>query len=787
MMEDVGAIREGHYRSVADALPALITFLTPGGDIESVNQRVLDYLGVDVVEVKARGIEGDLHPDDRPAVVAAFRRALETTEPYEIEQRLRRADGVYRWFHVRTQPLRDRDGRVVRWYCFKTDIDDRKRAEELLAGEKQLLEMVARGRSMPDVLDALCRHVEHTAAGCYCSVLLVDATGTRLEHGAAPSLPEEFIRSVIGLRVHPDTGPCAMASYLNEQVLATDLATERRWGGWCPSALAYGLRSCWSTPFTSTTGKVLGAFALYTTEPGTPTPLQQSLIERFTHIASIAVGRAQDDAALRRSEARKAAILDSAIDGIVTIDHEGLVTEFNPAAERTFGYCRDDAVGRPLADLIIPPSLRDQHRQGLARYLASGEARILGRRVEMMAMRADGSEFPAELAITRIPVDGPPSFTGYLRDITERKRAEGELRRSEAFLAQAQRVSSTGSFSWRVETGEIAWSHELYRIFEFEPGTPVTLERIGSRVHVDDLPMLQEMIERAGAGRDFEYDHRLQMPDGSTKYLHLVVRATYDKEGRLEYIGASQDITARRLSELALGAARAELAHVARINSLGVLTASIAHEVNQPLTAAITNGSTCVRWLAADPPDIGEATDAARRMIADGKRAADVIARLRALFDKRIAAAERVNLSETTREVLALLASELQRSRAIVRADLADDLPFVTGDRVQFQQVILNLVSNALDAMRDIHDRPRHLVIRTEDDEGHVRVTVQDTGVGFAPQDADRLFEPFYTTKGSGMGIGLSISRTIVENHQGRLWAVPNESVGATFAFSIPR
>jgi signal transduction histidine kinase len=413
---------------------------------------------------------------------------------------------------------------------------------------------------------------------------------------------------------------------------------------------------------------------------------------------------------------------------------------------------------------------------------------MIGQRVETMAMRADGSEFPVELAVTPIPLDGPPSFTGYLRDITERKRAEGELRQSEAFLAQAQRVSSTGRFSWRIATGEITWSDELYRIFEFEPGTPVTLERIGSRVYPDDLPMLQEMIEHAGDGRDFEYHHRLQMPDGSVKYLHLVVRATYDREGRLEYIGAAQDITARRRSELALGEARAELAHVARINTLGVLTASIAHEVNQPLTAAITNGSTCARWLAADPPNVVEATDAARRMIQDGKRAADVIGRLRALVGKRVAAAERVNLNEAAKEVLALLASELQRNRAVVRADLADDLPFVTGDRVQLQQVILNLVLNAVDAMRDVDSRPRHLSLRTDyDDDQGVHVTVQDVGVGFAPQDADRLFEPFYTTKGAGMGVGLAISRTIVESHQGRLWAVPNESVGATFAFSIPR
>ena len=501
-------------------------------------------------------------------------------------------------------------------------------------------------------------------------------------------------------------------------------------------ALSHGLQACWSTPIASAGGTVLGAFAIYYDEPRTPTPLQQSLIERFTHIASIAVERAQGDVALRRSEARKAAILDSAIDCIVTIDHEGRITEFNPAAERTFAYHRDEVVGKPLADVIIAPSLRDRHRQGLARYLATGEARILGRRIEMTAVRADGTEFPVELAVTRIPQDGPPSFTGYLRDITERKRAEEELRRSEAFLAQAQRVSATGSFSWRIETNEITWSDELYRIFGFEPGTPVTLERIGTRVHPDDMPMLPDMIERSRLGRDFAYEHRLQMPDGSVRYLHLVVRATHDKDGQLEYIGAAQDVTERQLSELALGKARSELAHVARVTSLGALTASIAHEVNQPLTAAITNGSTCLRWLAADPPNVDEASEAARRTIRDGRRAAEVIARLRALFGKQAAAAERFNLGEAAREVIALLAAELQGSRAVVRADFDEDLPLVTGDRVQLQQVILNLLLNALDAMREIDGRPRHLAIRTErDDEDRVRLTVQDAGAGFDPQD----------------------------------------------------
>ena len=195
----------------------------------------------------------------------------------------------------------------------------------------------------------------------------------------------------------------------------------------------------------------------------------------------------QEERDLKRSEVRKAAIVDSSLDCIVTIDHEGRITEFNPAAEHTFGYRREEVLGRQLADVLIPPSIREKHRQGFARYLATGEARVLGKRIEMTAVRADGSEFPVELAITRIPLEGPPSFTGYLRDITERKRAEQELRRSEAFLAEAQHLSRTGSFSWRVATDEITWSAQLYHIFEFDRGVPVTLKMIES---VESIPKI---------------------------------------------------------------------------------------------------------------------------------------------------------------------------------------------------------------------------------------------------------------------------------------------------------
>lgn len=248
-----------------------------------------------------------------------------------------------------------------------------------------------------------------------------------------------------------------------------------------------------------------------------------------------------------------------------------------------------------------------------------------------------------------------------------------------------------------------------------------------------------------------------------------------------------REVAERQRAEAALGKTRSEIAHVARVTSLGALTASIAHEVSQPLSGIITNASTCLRMLDADPPDVDGARETARRTIRDGNRASDVITRLRAMFSKREFTLEPLDMNEATREVIALSSSDLQRNRVILESELADDLPRITGDRIQLQQVILNLFLNASDAMAGVDDRPRHVLVRTER-EGHdrVRVTVRDAGVGIDRQSVEKLFETFYTTKSGGMGIGLSVSRSIVERHHGRLWAELNDGPGATFSFSVP-
>jgi PAS domain S-box-containing protein len=376
---------------------------------------------------------------------------------------------------------------------------------------------------------------------------------------------------------------------------------------------------------------------------------------------------------------------------------------------------------------------------------------------------------------------------GVNTDIEDRKRAEGELRRAYDSFADAQRLSKTGSFITDLVGDDHNWSDETYRIFEFEPGTNVTVQRIRDIIHADDLSSFDSVIARALTGLDVNFSFRIVTANGALKHVRGVAHVIEQIEGRPMFVGALQDVTESMIAEEALNLARSQLAHVARVTTLSELTASIAHEVNQPLSGIITNASTCLRMLDAHPPNVDGARETARRTIRDGNRASDVITRLRAMFSNKELSLEPLDLNEATREVIVLSLSELQRNRVVLQSELADDLPNVTGDRIQLQQVILNLLRNGSDAMVDVRDRPRHMLITTaREHRDRVRVTVRDAGTGFDRQNLDSLFEAFYTTKSDGMGIGLSVSRSIVEKHHGRLWAEPNEGAGATFSFSIP-
>jgi PAS domain S-box-containing protein len=367
------------------------------------------------------------------------------------------------------------------------------------------------------------------------------------------------------------------------------------------------------------------------------------------------------------------------------------------------------------------------------------------------------------------------------------KQIEGVLRHSEMYLAEAQRLSQTGSFGWDVSRGEIFWSEESFRIYGYDKAPFVTVDMVLQRIHPEDRALVQRTIERASSEKDLDYEYRLLMPDASVKHVHVVAHAVRDHGDQLEFIGALMDVTAAKQAEEELHKTQTELAHVTRVTALGELTASIAHEVNQPLAALVTNAEACLRWLDRGTPDLGEARGAVESIIKDGNRAAEVIRHVRALTNKTDTQKTPLDINDVVNEVIVLVQRELFSHRVSLRTEFAPALPVVLADRVQLQQVTINLIMNGIEAMQPITDRPRELVIRSHQDEARqVLVTVEDCGVGISAENADRLFNAFFTTKSSGMGMGLSICRSIIAAHGGRMSAANNAGPGATFQFTLP-
>jgi PAS domain S-box-containing protein len=492
---------------------------------------------------------------------------------------------------------------------------------------------------------------------------------------------------------------------------------------------------------------------------------------------------------LRRAEEKTRLIVDTALDAVVTMDADGIIASWNKQAETVFGWSQSEAIGRRMADMIIPHHQRQAHERGLRHFLATGDGPILRRRVEITAVRRSGVEFPVELQVMPMKLDPGWFFSAFIRDITDSKLAQQKLRESELNLRQMTETIPEMLWSATAE-GTIDYCNA--RVLDYSGFSAEEIMGTGweKLLHPDDVDhAARAWASCVATGAPYRVEVRtLHAADRTYRWCITSALPLLDQHGRiLKWFGTIVDMQDWKQAQEELRNAQAELAHVTRVMTMGQLTASIAHEVNQPLAGIITNASTCLRMLAADPPNVDGARETARRTIRDGNRASDVIKRLRALFSKKDPTTEAMDLNEATREVIVLSSGEIQRNNVVLRAELADDLPFVKGDRVQLQQVILNLVRNASDAMSTIDDRPRQLLIRTERDEGdRVRLTVTDAGTGFDPQVADRLFEAFYTSKSDGMGMGLSLCRSIIESHHGHLWAGLNHGPGATFSFAIP-
>jgi C4-dicarboxylate-specific signal transduction histidine kinase len=388
-----------------------------------------------------------------------------------------------------------------------------------------------------------------------------------------------------------------------------------------------------------------------------------------------------------------------------------------------------------------------------------------------------------------ISVENARLYAELINENRDRRRAEEALRESEASLAEGQRISRTGSWHWNVTTGEFRWSVEHFHLFGLNPAAVQPSYRTFiERVHSDDRPAFEQTIAHALEQRGpFQHEYRIVLPDGSVRHQLSLGHPKVTEAGDLEYAGTIMDITGRKQSEDALRNAQAELARVTRVTTMGELAASIAHEINQLLGAIVANANASLRWLDREKPDFDEARSAISRIANDGMRAAEVIRSLRALAKRTGPDLARLDINDAIREVLALTHSERQRHRVELRTDLFTGDRLVFGDRVQLQQVMLNLIMNAVEAMSIVSGRPRILAISSGLDEGGgMIVTVEDTGTGLDQTIADRIFDPFFTTKPNGMGMGLTICRSIIEAHGGRFWASPRRQHGMAFRLTVP-
>jgi PAS domain S-box-containing protein len=771
---------------VINSVPAHVWSTLPDGTLDFINERWQEFTGLPPERALGWNWEDAVHPEDRARFSSAWRAALQSGQSMAGEVRVRRADGEYRWVLVRNVPLRDEQGNIVKWYGTGVDISDRKRAEALLAGEKRILEMAAKGDPLPRILEGLCRLVEEQASGVLASILLLE--GNCLRHGAAPSLPKAYTDVIDGASIGPVAGSCGTAAWRGKQVIVEDIASDPLWAEYRGLALPHSLRACWSTPIFSSQGKVIATFAMYYRECRSPSVSDQEIIEQITHLAGIAIERDLTQGKLRRSESCLAEAQKLTHTGSWAY-HPGTGKSFYWSEEmfRIWGF--DPQQGIPDAPIVsqrIHPDdlervreLLESARRGEVKRDFTAEHRIVLPDGTLKHIEAIGH-----------PVLGPAGevleYIGTCVDVTERKQAAEELRGAETRFRTYVDHATDALFVYD-EKGKIVdvnreACHSLgYSREELIGKTPGDLD-LG--VDRNFRRWVQERLD-AGDIVAFETSHRRK--DGTVYPVEVRVRP-FSRGGRHFGLALARDITDRKRAEQERERSyqlQADLAHMNRLTTMGELTASLAHEVNQPIAAAAANASACLRWLDAENPDIEEVRDAAARIVKDAKRAAEIVSRVRVLFKKSAPKREVLDVNEVVDEIVVLLRGEAAKSRVSFRSELAADLPRVMGDRVQLQQVLMNLVINGIDAMKDV-ERNRELTLGSRLDGDHeVAVSVSDTGTGLPP-DTRHIFDAFFTTKPDGTGMGLAISRTIVESHGGRLWATANPGPGATFQFTLP-
>ncbi|MBW8859066.1 MAG: PAS domain S-box protein [Caulobacter sp.] len=760
------ALAESEWRLhlTINTIPTMAWSTTPDGLIDFCNQNFVDYVGWTAEEISGQGFWPIFHPDDTAHLLASWQEILATKRPRDVEGRIRRADGQYRWFVLLQNPLFDADGAVIKWYGAGADIEDLKRAETAL--EEAQAALLASEQNLNLIINSL----------------------PVLVWSARPDGSADFINH-------------SWREYAGEPA---DKILE--WGFldlYHPDDVA-GMVEIWKRDLahsdqTSLKGRIRGADGQYRWFyfAGRKLTDANGVVRWFGCNVDIEDLQRSEDAlrtsetALRENERRLRHIIN-AVPGLVwSADAGGAITFLSQQYLDYIGQDAASALAGGWMDAIHP-----EDADGLLGAWALALAQGRASEHEARLRRADGSYrwmlFRASPSYNE--AGQLTEWFGVNIDVEDRKGARDALRTSEAALRESERqlqqiVSSIPGLTWKADAqGNVTfWSKGF---LDYGGATIEDILGYGfmNYLHPDDHDRVMEVwngILRSGTQGESEV--RIRRADGQYRWFLWRASPFFDGAGNVtQWFGINVDIENRKRAEENLRQSQNELAHVTRMTTMGELAVSIAHEVNQPLMAVVTNAGACLRWLNGDPPDLAMARQAAERIVRDGHRAGDIITSLRNLARKSAPRLDRVCLDQVIPVVLDLLQGEFRRQGVVAKAELGDFRITIRGDSTQLQQVVLNLVMNAVEAMASAPASARRMTVSAEIRDGDALVTVADTGPGLGAEDPDRLFEAFFSTKTEGIGMGLSICRSIIEAHGGRIWASNNGARGGVFSFTLP-
>jgi PAS domain S-box-containing protein len=759
--------RERELSQLVDMVPVHIRRLTPEGEPIFFNKRLIDFFGLDLASLDKPGlsrlataIQTLVHPDDAASLLAAVRRSVTTGEPYSMKYRMRRADGVYRWVDGRAEPLRDQSGTIVQWYVISIDIDDEMRAQEALRHRERELSQIV--NMVPSYLWRLSPDGEPN----FFNKRLIDFLG--LDLAAADGKDTSRLAALIEAAVHPDD-----AATLRE-AFSRSFVTGKRF------SRRYRLRR---------------ADGVYRWVEGSAEPLRDDSgrIVQWYGLSHDIDDQLRVEEALRQSERQLQQLIDTVPVQIWCVTPTGEPAYINKTMMDYIGLKLDDfdaQGGLPSAiKTIVHPDDRAALQQALTHALTTGESFEL----KFRNLRWDGSYRWQEGRADPLRDENGRIIRWYganvdIHDFVISQEALRERERSLWQLVETLPIM----IDCAAPSGEPLYRSKQLREFlgyELEDldgtGKGRLAGTLDAGVHPDDLAGVKENYAYSLAtGEPYARKHRLRRFDGEYRWVDTRAAPMRNAEGAIvQWNVTCLDIDGEVRAQEELRLARERLARASQEASLAELSASIAHEVNQPLAAIVANSNACQRWLMADPPNLERAQKTVERIIRDANSAADVVSRIRALFKQSKGTRTRTALSSLIAEARNLMAEEAVRRRVRMDVVIAGGLPPVALDRVQLQQVLVNLIRNGMDAM-DALKVDKVLTIEVCRVGDMVQVEVRDRGAGI--ESPEKIFEPFFSTKEHGMGMGLAICRSIVESHGGRLWAETNEPQGARFIFALP-